>query len=77
MQNLSVLTGVPKRDLFLGYGDSLYKKMVNELDSENGQTLGNILSRKKQVYTGISTKFIFCSFALMDNNGSINESFKL
>lgn len=55
-------------NLFLPKGEGFYKKKANELDSADGQTLGNILSRENHMCKGISTKLVSCLFAFMNND---------
>lgn len=53
---------------FSGNGNGFYKRPTNEFGPEDGQTVGNILSRENHSYNGISTKLISCSFAFMNSN---------
>lgn len=58
-QNLKLYKSTKRGNLFLGNGEIFSKKMANELDSIDGQTLGNIWA-EKPICAVISTKFIFC-----------------
>lgn len=48
--------------------DCFHKKMANELDSADVQTLRNIPSRENHLCKGISTQFVSHLCAFMNNN---------